>query len=160
MKYALSYPEPLRTRAVHAGNQQTLITDAPTDNGGLGEAYSPTDLVAVGLASCIMTILGLRPKARRLTILGMDATTEKKMSPTPRRIGRVIGRAHRSVGRGRTPTAIGFAKKPSRVPWRCPFTRTSNRTSGSISSEFSAQRASRHRDSAASTSVCSNSTPL
>lgn len=89
MKYALSYPEPLRTRAVHSGNQQTLITDAPTDNGGLGEAFSPTDLVAVGLASCIMTILGLRAKARRIHVLGMDATTEKEMSPNPRRIGRV-----------------------------------------------------------------------
>ena len=89
MKYALSYPEPLRTKAVHAGNQQTLITDAPSDNGGLGEAYSPTDLVAVGLASCIMTILGLRAKSRGLTIVSMEANTEKKMSPNPRRIGRI-----------------------------------------------------------------------
>jgi len=89
MKYALSYPEPLRTKAVHAGNQQTLITDAPSDNGGLGEAYSPTDLVAVGLASCIMTILGLRAKSRGLTIDSMEANTEKKMSPNPRRIGRI-----------------------------------------------------------------------
>lgn len=89
MKYALSYPEPLRTKAVHAGNQQTLITDAPTDNGGLGEAYSPTDLVAVGLASCIMTILGLRAKSKGLNVLSMTAETEKKMSPTPRRIGRI-----------------------------------------------------------------------
>jgi len=89
MKYALTYPEPLRTQAVHQGNRQTLLTDAPTDNGGLGAAFSPTDLVAVGLASCIMTILGLRAASRNLTIRSMDATTEKKMSPTPRRIARV-----------------------------------------------------------------------
>lgn len=89
MKYALSYPEPLRTKAVHAGNQQTLITDAPADNGGLGEAYSPTDLVAVGLASCIMTILGLRAASRGLTISSMEADAEKKMNPNPRRIGRI-----------------------------------------------------------------------
>ncbi len=89
MKYALTYPEPLRTQAVHQGNRQTLLTDAPTDNGGLGEAFSPTDLVAVGLASCIMTILGLRAASRNLTIQSMEASTEKKMSPNPRRIARV-----------------------------------------------------------------------
>ena len=89
MKYALTYPEPLRTQAVHQSNRQTLLTDAPTDNGGLGEAFSPTDLVAVGLASCIMTILGLRAASRNLTIQSMEASTEKKMSPNPRRIARV-----------------------------------------------------------------------
>ena len=47
MKFELTYPEPLRTQAVHMGNQQALLTDAPKDNGGIGEAFSPTDLVAV-----------------------------------------------------------------------------------------------------------------
>jgi len=89
MKFELTYPEPLRTRAVHKGNGQVLLTDAPTDNGGLGESFSPTDLVAVGLASCIMTILGLRAASRDLRILEMTADTEKKMSPNPRRVGRV-----------------------------------------------------------------------
>lgn len=89
MKYALSYPEPLRTQAVHQGNSQILLTDAPQDNGGLGEAYSPTDLIAVGLASCIMTILGLRAASRSLEIQGMDATVEKQMSPQPRRVGSI-----------------------------------------------------------------------
>ena len=89
MKYALSYPEPLRTHAVHQGNRQILLTDAPTANGGRGEAYSPTDLVAVGLASCIMTILGLRASSRSLEIQGMSAEVEKQMSPQPRRVGRI-----------------------------------------------------------------------
>ena len=89
MKYDLTYPEPLRTRSVHKGNGQILLTDAPTDNGGLGAAYSPTDLVAVGLASCMMTILGLRAAERGLEIHGMEAIAGKKMSPNPRRIGRV-----------------------------------------------------------------------
>ncbi|MBL6645420.1 MAG: OsmC family protein [Flavobacteriales bacterium] len=89
MKYALTYPQPLRTQAVHEGNRQILLTDAPTDNGGLGEAYSPTDLVAVGLASCVMTILGLRAKKRSLEIRGMTAMVEKQMSPQPRRIARI-----------------------------------------------------------------------
>jgi uncharacterized OsmC-like protein len=89
MKYELTYPEPLRTRSVHTGNGQILLTDAPTDNGGLGQAYSPTDLIAVGLASCMMTILGLRAASRSIEILGMEAKAEKKMSPNPRRVGRV-----------------------------------------------------------------------
>jgi len=89
MKFELSYPEPLRTQAVHMGNQQALLTDAPKDNGGIGEAFSPTDLVAVGLASCIMTILGLRAASRNIRILEMKADTEKKMSPNPRRVGRI-----------------------------------------------------------------------
>lgn len=87
MKYTLTYPEPLRTAAVHSGNSQILLTDAPVDNGGRGEAYSPTDLVSVGLASCLMTILGLRARSRRIEIHGMEATVEKVMSPQPRRIG-------------------------------------------------------------------------
>jgi len=89
MKFELTYPEPLRTQAVHMGNQQALLTDAPKDNGGIGEAFSPTDLVAVGLASCIMTILGLRAASRNIRILDMKADTEKKMSPNPRRVGRI-----------------------------------------------------------------------
>jgi putative redox protein len=89
MKYSLTYPEPLRTQAVHMGNSQILLTDAPVDNGGLGEAYSPTDLVAAGLASCMMTILGLRAAKRGIKIQKMEALAEKKMSPQPRRIGGV-----------------------------------------------------------------------
>ena len=89
MKFELTYPEPLRTQAVHMGNQQTLVTDAPEDNGGIGDAFSPTDLVAVGLASCIMTILGLRAASREIRILDMKADVEKKMSPGPRRVGRI-----------------------------------------------------------------------
>ena len=52
-------------------------------------SFSPTDLVAVGLASCIMTILGLRAASRNLIISGMEASTVKKMSPNPRRIARI-----------------------------------------------------------------------
>ena len=89
MKYTLTYPGPLRTQAVHQGNGQKLLTDAPRDNGGLGEAFSPTDLVSAGLASCMMTILGLRAAQRNIEILGMEAEVEKQMSPHPRRIKRI-----------------------------------------------------------------------
>ena len=75
------------------------MTDAPRDNGGRGEAYSPTDLVAVGLASCIMTILGLRAASRSLEIQEMSATVEKQMSPQPRRVGRIsVGLTVRLLG--------------------------------------------------------------
>ena len=70
-------------------NQQVLLTDAPKDNGGIGRAFSPTDLIAVGLTSCVMTILGLRAAERNIQILEMKADAEKKMSPSPRRVGRI-----------------------------------------------------------------------
>ena len=129
MKFELTYPEPLRTQAVHMGNQQALLTDAPKDNGGIGEAFSPTDLVAVGLASCIMTILGLRAASRNIRVLDMKADTEKKMSPNPRRVGRIeVGLIVRLDG-GQKTTGIGCATKRSHVRWPCLFTRISVRTS-------------------------------
>jgi uncharacterized OsmC-like protein len=89
MEYILDWPEPLRTRAVHGGNGIALLTDAPVDNCGRGEHYSPTDLTAVSLASCIMTIIGLRAADRGIDIAGMRCQSEKKMSAQPRRIGRI-----------------------------------------------------------------------
>jgi|FLMP01.1.fsa_nt_emb uncharacterized OsmC-like protein len=89
MEYTLDWPAALRTRAVHGGNGIELLTDAPTDNQGRGEFYSPTDLAAVSLASCMMTIIGIRADSRGIEIAGMQCKCEKKMSAQPRRIGRI-----------------------------------------------------------------------
>ncbi|MDP6532877.1 MAG: OsmC family protein [Candidatus Marinimicrobia bacterium] len=83
------YKGDLRTEATHLASGKTIITDAPVDNEGKGEAFSPTDLVATALASCIITVMGI--VARRNDI-EMDETTaeiEKIMSVNPRRIGEV-----------------------------------------------------------------------
>jgi len=89
MEYTLDWPAPLRTRAVHSGNGVALLTDAPIDNQGLGEHYSPTDLAAVSLASCIMTIIGIRAASLGIEIAGMQCKCAKKMNAQPRRIGRI-----------------------------------------------------------------------
>ncbi len=84
----VEYQGALRTRATHGPSGTSLITDAPTDNHGKGETFSPTDLVATGLASCILTILGIVAERHGWSLEGASATVEKKMVADPgRRIG-------------------------------------------------------------------------
>ncbi len=83
------YEGGLRTRATHLRSGQTIITDAPVDNQGKGEAFSPTDLVATALAGCILTIMGIRARDRNLNIEGARARVNKIMASNPRRIARV-----------------------------------------------------------------------
>ncbi|WP_395094883.1 OsmC family protein [Armatimonas sp.] len=67
----------------------TLNTDAPKDLGGDASAFSPTDLIAAGLASCILTTIGMWGERHQLNLSGMRATVDKEMSTPPRRIGRL-----------------------------------------------------------------------
>ena len=67
----------------------TLLTDAPRDLGGDSSAFSPTELVASGLAACILTTIGMWAERRQLDLTGMSATVEKEMSVSPSRIGRL-----------------------------------------------------------------------
>ena len=83
------YAGNLRTEATHLQSGNTIITDAPTDNNGKGEAFSPTDLVATALASCMLTIMGIKANASQLNIDGTTATVNKIMASNPRRISRI-----------------------------------------------------------------------
>jgi putative redox protein len=80
----------LRTENEHIRSGQKLITDAPADNQGKGEAFSPTDLVATALSDCIMTIMGIKARDKGLDLLGTKIETTKIMSAEPRRIGEII----------------------------------------------------------------------
>jgi len=81
------YEGDLRCSAVHGPSKSTLLTDAPVDNHGRGEAFSPTDLVAAALPSCMMTIMGIYAGRHGVDLKGMTARTEKVMtSEGPRRI--------------------------------------------------------------------------
>lgn len=82
----VKYNGNLRTEAHHLSSGKTIITDAPKDNEGKGEAFSPTDLVATALASCLLTIMGIVAKRSKLDILGTTAEVEKIMGSNPRRI--------------------------------------------------------------------------
>ena len=80
------YSGELRTHSVHTQSGETFITDAPTDNEGKGEAFSPTDIVATSLANCMMTIMGIVSKRKGLIIEGTEAKIDKFMGTDPRRI--------------------------------------------------------------------------
>ena len=85
----VEYKGELRTEAVHLKSGKTIITDAPIDNQGKGEAFSPTDLVATALGSCMITIMGIVAEREGFTLDGTTAEVEKVMATSPRRIGEV-----------------------------------------------------------------------
>tara|TARA_B000000609_G_C24073347_1_gene293284 strand:+ start:349 stop:750 length:402 start_codon:yes stop_codon:yes gene_type:complete len=85
----VEYKGELRTEAVHLKSGKTIITDAPIDNQGKGEAFSPTDLVATALGSCMITIMGIVAEREGIILNGTTAEVEKVMATSPRRIGEV-----------------------------------------------------------------------
>ncbi len=74
---------------VHNASGTVIITDAPVDNQGKGEAFSPTDLCATALASCATTIMGIYARSHDIDITGMTVEVVKTMSASPRRIGKL-----------------------------------------------------------------------
>lgn len=84
-----TYEGDLCCTAVHGPSEAILQTDAPKDNEGLGRYFSPTDLVATALATCILTTMGIVARRRDIHLRGCRARVEKHMNATPRRIGRL-----------------------------------------------------------------------
>ncbi len=89
MTSTVEYLGGLRTSAIHLRSQNSILTDAPIDNQGKGETFSPTDLVATALASCIMTIMGITAEKNGLDISGAKASVTKTMASNPRRIAQI-----------------------------------------------------------------------
>ena len=83
------YEGDLKTRATHFASGSEIITDAPVDHQGKGENFSPTDLVASALGSCMLTIMGITAKAQNIDILGAKAKVEKIMGQNPRKISQI-----------------------------------------------------------------------
>src|SRR5690606_10982073 len=79
----------LRTECTHLQSRNTFITDAPLDNNGKGEAFSPTDTVATGLANCMMTVMGIKARDMKIDMTGTAATVNKIMAANPRRISKI-----------------------------------------------------------------------
>ena len=84
------YKGELRTEAEHVQWGNKVITDAPTDNCGKGEFFSPTDLLSASVASCIFTIMGIKAQASGFNIDGASSKTWKIMSENPRRVAEVV----------------------------------------------------------------------
>lgn len=83
------YQGDLRTKATHIRSGNTCLTDAPIDNRGKGETFSPTDMLAVAHASCILTIMGIKASDHQIDITGTRIRTAKTMASDPRRIIRL-----------------------------------------------------------------------
>lgn len=79
----------LRTEDKHLKSGNTIITDAPVDNMGKGEAFSPTDLVCAALSSCMMTIMGQVADREKIDLTGMSTEITKIMSANPRKIAEI-----------------------------------------------------------------------
>lgn len=86
----VKYLGDLRTELRHLKSEEIVITDAPTDNNGKGEAFSPTDLVATALLSCMITMMGIYAKKNGLKLDGVKGDVVKEMANNPRRISKII----------------------------------------------------------------------
>ena len=89
MTSKVTYLGDLRTSSEHINSGSKIITDAPLDNHGKGEAFSPTDLVANALGSCIITIMAIKAKDMNINLVGSTAEVTKTMLAEPRRIAKI-----------------------------------------------------------------------
>ena len=83
------YQNNLRTEAEHIASGEKIVTDAPVDNNGKGEAFSPTDLVATALGSCMITIMAISANKYDIDVSGTNASVKKIMGSDPRRISEI-----------------------------------------------------------------------
>jgi putative redox protein len=84
-----NYLGDLRTTLLHLKSNQLITTDAPLDNNGKGEAFSPTDLVSAALSSCMMTLMGIVAAREGIELSGLTSTIVKIMATNPRRIAEI-----------------------------------------------------------------------
>ena len=90
VKIDIAYEGDLRCRLTHGPSQSVIVTDAPVDNMGKGEAFSPTDLVAAALGSCMLTVMGIAATRHNIHLEGASAELIKEMVTAPlRRIGKI-----------------------------------------------------------------------
>lgn len=85
----MEYQGNLHCRSVHGPSGTELDSDAPKDNQGRGESFSPTDLVATALGTCMLTTMGILARTLEIDMAGATATVEKEMTPAPRKIQRL-----------------------------------------------------------------------
>ncbi len=90
MTSKITYLGDLRTSSIHLQSGTEIISDAPIDNNGKGEAFSPTDLVANALGSCMMTLMGIKSKDLNLDLIDSTIEVTKIMQSDPRRISKII----------------------------------------------------------------------
>jgi putative redox protein len=86
----ITYNGGLRTTSIHERSQKEIVTDAPLDNKGKGEAFSPTDLLATSLGNCMLTIVGIAANEHGFNIDGTTCEITKIMAEQPRRVSEIV----------------------------------------------------------------------
>ncbi|MBI1883118.1 MAG: OsmC family protein [Chlamydiae bacterium] len=104
VEISIEYEGDLHCSAVHGPSQAKLSTDAPVDNQGRGESFSPTDLLATSLGTCMATIMGIFSQRKAIHLKGMKIRVEKHMLENPRRVGKLAVDIH-------VPVALDPAQK-------------------------------------------------
>jgi len=89
MTSKVTYKGKLRTSCTHLQSDSTIETDAPIDNNGKGERFSPTDLLATSLASCMLTVMGIKANSMNIDMEGIEVDVEKGMEADPRRVAKI-----------------------------------------------------------------------
>jgi len=89
MTSTVVYEGDLRTTCTHLRSNNSFETDAPVDNNGKGERFSPTDLMATSLATCMVTVMGIKARTMGFDLDGVKVEVEKIMKPEPRRVGAI-----------------------------------------------------------------------
>ncbi len=90
MTSKVTYKGQLRTKSVHLASGNEITSDAPIDNHGKGEAFSPTDYVANALAACMFTVMGIKADEMQIDLAGSYAEVTKIMAAEPRRISEIV----------------------------------------------------------------------
>ncbi|MBS9522463.1 OsmC family protein [Litoribacter alkaliphilus] len=111
-----SYLGNLRTTSEHLQSGNSIITDAPVDNNGQGQAFSPTDLVAAALANCMVTIMGIVARRDGMDLDGLEWETTKVMQSDPRKISEIQVEFHWS----NAPEDAKFLQKIKNAAKTCP----------------------------------------
>ena len=86
----IEYQGNFRTSATHLDSGNNIITDAPKDNNGNGEAFSPTDLLSTSLASCMLTIAAMKGRSLGVELRGVQVEIQKKMAASPRKVAEIV----------------------------------------------------------------------
>ncbi len=86
----VEYQGHYRTVATHLDSKSTLLTDAPKDNQGQGEAFSPTDLLSTSLASCMLTIGAMKARSLGIELGPVTVEVQKKMQASPRKVSEIV----------------------------------------------------------------------
>jgi putative redox protein len=102
------YQGNLRCVAIHLQSQKEIISDAPTDNHGKGEAFSPTDLLATSLANCMLTVMGIAANTHKISMDDTKSVVTKVMYAEPRRVGEIHVEVH-------FPKGLDYSQKEKQI---------------------------------------------